>query len=222
MRLFIAVNFSEEIKNRILALQEKLRSQASRGTFTVPQNLHLTLAFLGEVPVVAAEIPAATTAASAMDEKLELLSGIISDPFISGTLPFEIRFNHTGCFTHSGKELWWLGADKSCAGLPLIKALHERLLRLIPEEGFSVDKRPFSPHITLGRDIKHERPINLTIGPDDPEITVAVDRISLMKSEHLKGKLTYTELFGKDLYDQDSGGKDSGDKDPGHKDPGRS
>ena len=176
MRLFIAVNFNSEIKSRILLLQDKLRSQALRGNFTRPENLHLTLAFLGETP----------------EEKLDCLCRIICG---IKAAPFEIRFNHTGCFTHSRKELWWIGADRGCPGVSLLNAIHERLLGLLLEAGFSVDTRPFRAHITVGREIRNSEATAL----ECPEIIIPVRRISLMQSEHKKGQLNYTELSGQDL-----------------------
>jgi 2'-5' RNA ligase len=174
MRLFIAVNFTDEVKSRLLKIQEQLKSQSARGNFTRPENLHLTLAFLGETPE------------TQLEKLYDILEGIQSSPLA-------IPFNRTGCFTHSGKELWWIGADPESPGLPLLKAIHEQLLSRLLEEGFPADTRPFNAHITLGREIKHKKPIIL----DCPEITVQADRISLMKSEHLKTGLTYTELTRK-------------------------
>jgi 2'-5' RNA ligase len=180
MRLFIAVNFSDEIKNRILEVQEVLRSQSTRGSFTRPENLHLTLAFLGETP----------------EEKLNSLRAIIDD---IKSPSFEVPFNRTGCFTHSRKELWWIGADKDCQGqspgLSLLKSIHERLIRDLLDAGFSVDERPFNAHVTLAREVKHINPIVLAC----PEMILKVNRVSLMKSERLEKVLTYTELMGRDL-----------------------
>jgi 2'-5' RNA ligase len=174
MRLFIAVNFTDEVKSRLLKIQEQLKSQSSRGNFTRPENLHLTLAFLGETPE------------TQLEKLYDILEGIQSPAFA-------IPFNRTGCFTHSKKELWWIGTDPDSSSLPLLKAIHEQLLSRLLKEGFSVDTRPFNAHITLGREIKHTKPIIL----DCPEITVQTDHISLMKSEHLRTGLTYTELTRK-------------------------
>ena len=171
MRLFIAVNVNDETRGRIVKVQEQLRSQALRGSFTRPENLHLTLAFLGETA----------------EEKLPHLFRIMQEVKFS---PFEISFNRTGCFTHSRKELWWIGAGPYCPGLPKLEAIHAQLLGLLLNAGFRVDTRPFNAHISLGREIKHAQPIVL----ECPEITVKVDRMSLMKSEHIRGVLTYTEL----------------------------
>ena len=171
MRLFIAVNFDDEVKRRLLEIQGQLRSQSLSGNFTRRENLHLTLAFLGETS----------------EEKLPLLYQIMEDVQFS---PFEIYFDHTGCFTHSRKELWWIGAGKNEPGLKLLKDIHSRLLKRLLDARFSVDERPFNPHITLGREIKHLQPITL----DHKELIVRVNEISLMKSERLNGVLTYTRL----------------------------
>jgi len=176
MRLFIAVNFSDEIKSRILEVQERLRFQSTRGNFTRPENLHLTLAFLGETS----------------EEKLTCLRAIIDD---IRSPSFDIPFNRTGCFTHSRKELWWIGTGRDGSGLSSMKSIHEKLIRDLLDAGFSVDERPFNAHVTLAREVKHVNPIAL----DCPEIILKVDRVSLMKSEHLGRVLTYTELMGRDL-----------------------
>jgi 2'-5' RNA ligase len=171
MRLFIAVNFDDEVKRKLLELQEQLRSHALKGIFTRPENFHLTLAFLGETP----------------ECRLADLFRIMEE---MRAAPFDILFNHAGCFTHSRKELWWIGAAPDCPGLPLLKAVHKQLLGRLSDAGFSVDTRPFSPHITLGREVKHLNPIVL----DCPELRARVERVSLMKSENTRGKLAYTEL----------------------------
>ena len=48
MRLFISINFNNRIIDELVNLQEELRSCGVRGKFTKPENLHLTLAFIGE------------------------------------------------------------------------------------------------------------------------------------------------------------------------------
>jgi len=180
MRLFIAVNFDYEVKKQLMEIQAQLRSQCTRGNFTRPENIHLTLAFLGETP----------------EEKVPSILKIIDEtmndvqtPAVA--LPFEVSFTHTGCFTHSHKELWWVGADETCQGLSRLRATHGGLINRLLDAGFHVDTRSFNPHITLGREVKHSQKITLNCD----EIKVKVDRLCLMKSEHIGGKLTYTELF---------------------------
>ena len=50
MRLFISINFTEDILEMLYDLREELRRQAVSGNFSRKDNFHLTLAFLGEVP----------------------------------------------------------------------------------------------------------------------------------------------------------------------------
>ena len=175
MRLFIAVNFDDAVKNQLLEIQARLRSQCTRGNFTRPENLHLTLAFLGETPE------------ALVASLLQIIEDIQTAP---ESLPFEVSFTHTGCFTHSHKELWWVGADENCPGLKHLKAIHGQLIKRLLGSNFPVDNRSFNPHITLGREIKHFEKIILNCN----EIKVKAWRLSLMKSEHIGGVLTYTEL----------------------------
>ena len=48
MRLFIAKNFNNDTCARLLALRDELLGKSESGRFSLPENLHLTLAFLGE------------------------------------------------------------------------------------------------------------------------------------------------------------------------------
>jgi len=174
LRLFIALNFNDDVKKQILAVQEQLRSQSSGGNFSRSENFHITLVFLGETS----------------DEKLKTIFRIMDEIEFP---PFEVRFNSTGCFTHSRKELWWIGADRKSSGFPVLLSMHRQLLARLVDAGFPVDARPFNAHITLGREIKHINRIML----DKPDIGQKMDRLSLMKSERLGGVLTYTEIYGK-------------------------
>jgi 2'-5' RNA ligase len=176
MRLFIAVNFNDEIKGQIMGVQDQLRAQSLRGNFTRPENFHITLAFLGETP----------------EERLKNLLRIfekIKAP------PFEISFDHTGFFSHSGKEPWWIGAERNSPAVQTLAAIRTQLIDHLFDAGFDVDKRPFNAHITLGREIKLSKPVIL----DCPKIIIGVKRVSLMKSERIRGILTYTELSGREL-----------------------
>jgi 2'-5' RNA ligase len=47
MRLFIAVNFNNDTRSRLLALRGELSGKAERGNFSAPENLRLTLTFIG-------------------------------------------------------------------------------------------------------------------------------------------------------------------------------
>ena len=178
MRLFIAVNFDAVIKSRLLAIQEKIKKQAVRGSFTKPENLHLTLVFIGET--VAGLIPEITA--------------IIQNALAAGPVPnaFSVTFTRTGCFRHGGRELWWIGADGDADGLRVLTELRRRIACGLETAGIPFDKKAFKAHITLGREIQASIPVIL---PEE-KVNIPVTRVSLMESARFKGVLTYTEVAG--------------------------
>ena len=122
MRLFIAICLNEELRHAVHGAQEELRRQGVRGNFTRPENLHLTLAFIGEYP-----------------DPEPVLEAIASVPF----RPFLLRLEGIGAFD----DLWWLGL----AGSEPLAAYVRRLRRALGEAGIPFDRKRFSPHITLVR-----------------------------------------------------------------------
>ena len=88
-------------------------------------------------------------------------------------------------------DLYWAGVDRHVALESLVSCLRNSLRAL----GFAIEERPFRPHITLARQVDAVRPPELNI----PKTSMAVDRILLMKSERINGRLTYTPLFEKKL-----------------------
>ena len=178
-RLFIAINCAEETKPLLLSVQGKIKTQSTKGSFSRTENLHLTLAFLGE------------TCETQITEIAASIEKTLQPPIA----PFTLTFSQTGCFRHSNKELWWVGAESADPSLQILKQLRQRLSNALTTKGIAFDSRPFTPHITLGREIKHHAPIVLP----KQKIPFPVNRISLMKSERLKGVLVYTEIFGQTL-----------------------
>lgn len=174
MRLFIAVQLSSPVKDTLCQAIESLKKRSLQGNFTRRENLHLTLAFLGETTRLAA-------AKRVLDE-LELPP------------PFSLTISGLGRFRREGGDIWWAGAEPNDALSDLATQLMARLERT----GFPVEKRLFKPHLTLGRQVVLQgRPEEL------PPVKMEVDRISLMKSERLAGTLTYTEVYAKEFLPSD-------------------
>jgi len=180
VRLFIAINCTEQTKNLLLSVQDIIKAQSNRGSFSRPENLHLTLAFIGETP----------------EEQVPEICSVIKEALQQPIAPFKLVFSKCGCFRHSNKELWWIGADRADPFLGILKHIRQRITGGLSAKGFVFDNRPFNPHITLGREIKHDAPIIIP----EQEIIFPVNRISLMKSERIKGILVYSEVFGQDLF----------------------
>ena len=166
MRLFIAIHFSTEIKNVLLSAIEELKAKSVSGNFTSPENLHLTLAFIGESDRV-------STICAAIDR--------------CAVPAFDMAVSGAGRFG----SIYWVGIENN----PKLKALAESLQAELRKNGFEIENREFKPHITLARKVEASSPVSLNV----KRTAMTVSRISLMKSERIGGKLTYTEVYGREL-----------------------
>ena len=122
MRLFIAVQLSEEMRSAVCKIQDDMLRMGVRGNYTPKENLHLTLAFIGEY--------------SDSDQVLEVMSGIQFEPF-------ELRLDGMGCFG----DLWWADLKPS----PGLQGYVRQLRHALAEAGIPFDRKRFSPHITVLR-----------------------------------------------------------------------
>ena len=174
MRLFIAINFNDATRAQLLGLRDELRSRSEHGRFSTPENLHLTLAFLGECD--GKQTAAAKNAMSATHFE-----------------SFDISIERVGRFKRYGGEIWWAGVQMSKPLSDLHGALTDNLIAA----GFTLEKRKFSPYITLGREVETN-----TAPRQTPAFGETVESIELMKSERINGKLTYTAIFSKE-HDHD-------------------
>ncbi|MGI5935349.1 MAG: RNA 2',3'-cyclic phosphodiesterase [Oscillospiraceae bacterium] len=169
MRLFIAINFNTETRSRLLSLRDELRARLERGRFSAPENLHLTLAFLGEC-----DAKQTATVKAAMDAV--------------SFRPLLLSVGCVGRFKRDGGDVWWAGVSESKPLSDLQRGLTDKLIA----SGFTLEKRKYSPHITLGREV---------VTDTSPWVFEAfgetVGKIELMKSEQIDGKLTYTPIYEK-------------------------
>ena len=175
MRLFIAINFDETTKNRLCDIIGGLREQSLSGNFTRLENLHVTLHFLGETNRVN-DIKAAMDAVTVE--------------------PFDITMQGFGGFNQRGSMLYWVGIGRSDA----LRQCHRQLYDALSESGFELDSRPFKPHLTIGREVETVPGFDrCSFAEGIKPFCQHVGRISLMKSERIRGVLTYTEVYGKNL-----------------------
>ena len=170
MRLFYAINFEKPVKDRIADVQNDLRKQSIGGNFTLQKNLHLTLVFIGEVQEHRAR------------QLFEIAGRLCFEPFA-------LRFDRLGRFKRKDDDLVWMGAEKNEALLSVYGTLASQLRAA----GYSIDTRPYTPHLTLARRVKLREGFSLTGYCFDPIVT-CVTAASLMKSERINGKLVYTPL----------------------------
>ena len=167
MRLFVAVNFNDDTRSRLLALTDELRSKSERGSFVLPGNLHLTLAFLGECND------------NQLNDSITAMEKTTYEPF-------DMYIDCLGCFKRNDGDLWWAGVRRSDALFNLQRSLSGNL----KNAGFRLDDKRYKPHITLGRkvvtDLKPRK-----IEPFGQKVS----KIDLMKSERIDGVLTYASVF---------------------------
>ena len=172
MRLFIAIQFNNRILTSLKKLQSDLRTAGLRGRYAKEENLHLTLAFIGEY-----------------DDPDKVIKAIEEVPFE----PFAIELSGMGRFG----DLYWAGLTEN----PELNDYVKRLRKSLSAHDIPYDKKKFSPHITLVRRGEFTAPkpgsqhngktaANLQI----PRTKTTVNSISLVKSEFTKDGMKYTTL----------------------------
>lgn len=172
MRLFLAVKpdrpAEARLAQRVLAVQRALGDAASALRWMPATNIHATLHFLGEV--APARMPRLHAAL---------------EPAIAAA-PFEIELGAVGAFPAAGAlRVVWLDVAKGSAELG---AVHAELGRRLKDAGFTLEPRPFSPHLTLARVPDRERSRVKSVRerlqriPQDPIAWVA-DRVTLFRSD---------------------------------------
>lgn len=177
MRLFYAVNFSSDVKDRLAGLQNGLKPELERGRYTLYDNLHLTLVFLGEVP----------------EERKAILLDITDRLCFE---PFQLSITGLGRFRRDGGDIIWAGiTDRSPLDGGRLQAVYRRLSGEVRRASFRIEDRPYTPHLTLVRDARLRQGFSLSEYAEKTEpITATVTKVSLMKSENLGGRLIYTAL----------------------------
>lgn len=133
MRLFIAIELSPEAKQLVKDVQDTFRWQHVGGNYTPEENLHITLAFIGEY--------------GDPDRVLKALNSVSFSPF-------EVTLDIVGCFG----DLWWLGASES----KTLDALAGKVRHALADAEIPYDRKKFKTHVTIlrkpvyrGRQISH-------------------------------------------------------------------
>ncbi|PIP20527.1 MAG: RNA 2',3'-cyclic phosphodiesterase [Candidatus Omnitrophica bacterium CG23_combo_of_CG06-09_8_20_14_all_40_11] len=132
MRTFIAIELPKEIKDSLSRLQEQLKATHADVKWVAPENIHLTLKFLGEID----------------DKKLEKIVKIIFDTAREKS-KFQLRISSLGAFPKIDfPRIIWVGVD---IGDKETRGIAEELEQNLAKIGIPKEDRPFSSHITIGR-----------------------------------------------------------------------
>jgi 2'-5' RNA ligase len=129
MRLFLALDLTDEIRARITRFTEGVQNLAPDARWAKPESLHVTLKFIGEQP----------------DSAVERITHALQTLTVTA---FEINFRAYGFFpTAKSPRVFWIGIQ-SCPELSaLAVAIDDKLSPL----GIPKEIRAFSPHLTLAR-----------------------------------------------------------------------
>ena len=133
-RLFLAIPIQTE-NNGFLPLVNDLKTRLSHETkmnWVRPNNIHLTLKFIGETPP---------------QDETKIIEAV--GKMVEHHKPFTMDFNHTGIFgTRYAPRVLWLGMQQTPQEL---LDLAEDTLDTFDKIGFLRDRQNFVPHITLAR-----------------------------------------------------------------------
>lgn len=131
-RVFIAIELTPEIHQTLAQLISRLKLSGDESLRWVkPENIHLTLKFLGETPV----------------QKLTAISVALEHLLIECE-PFPLTIKGTGCFPDARRpRVLWTGVAAPTALVEMQRGVDQALLAI----GIPAEKKLFSPHLTLAR-----------------------------------------------------------------------
>ncbi len=170
VRLFIACEVPDDVKANIGTLITNLKARSGTDVRWIKaEGVHVTLKFLGETTV----------------KKLPAIKLAIQEAVV-GHSPFELEFSNIGIFGgREGLRIMWVGIAGDVLRLEALVRATNAALSVV---GFEPERRPFRPHLTLGR-VKDEiatrrrAEIEVAVGKMDvPPTAWRTAQVSLMRS----------------------------------------
>jgi len=144
IRSFCALNLDIKTARAIAAEQIRLRDDCKDSgidvRWTAPQNMHVTISFLGNVtePMI-----------QSIKDSMEFTCRKFS--------PIELEFSGLGAFPNPAEpQLIWVGVKEKTGAL---LSFHEEISKVLKATGFKLDDKPFQPHVTIGR-VKSSVPLS--------------------------------------------------------------
>jgi 2'-5' RNA ligase len=178
IRTFICIELPDDLKATIAAIQEQFKAHKANVSWVRPDNIHLTLKFLGDVE----------------QQRLPGIAALVSD-ITKPHSPFSLIPEGHGVFPNAkSPRVFWLGIkDETGQLLNLQDAIESAMESL----GFAREHRTFQPHLTIGRVRPYRKPKELT--PAFMNITFAeppftVEHVAVMQSDLKPTGAVYTPL----------------------------
>jgi RNA 2',3'-cyclic 3'-phosphodiesterase len=131
VRGFIAISISNEIKEALNRAEAKLKTSQAHVNWVPPENIHLSMAFLGDIT---------------RDMVLQTIDEL--DKIAEITAPFTMVLKGVGTFGRpESPKVVWAGVKKNEA----LNKLQNRIRDAMETLGHQLEAREFKPHLTLGR-----------------------------------------------------------------------
>jgi len=130
LRAFIGIEASDEVRRALERVRHEFSACSAKVKWVPPENVHLTMKFLGDIgDEMGGKVKAAMAKAA-------------------GGGPITFRVDGLGCFPPRGRPrtIWAGGSD----GADAIEKLFKKLDRALRRLGFEKERR-FVPHLTIGR-----------------------------------------------------------------------
>jgi RNA 2',3'-cyclic 3'-phosphodiesterase len=130
VRLFVALPIPESVRSNLAALIQEMRATDAKAKWVRPENLHVTLKFIGETP----------------PEKLDAIGTALSK--VHSPQPVHLKFQGIGFFPNARRpRVLWVGMEAS----PNLAQLAADVDKAIAPLGFPLEVWAFTPHLTLAR-----------------------------------------------------------------------
>jgi 2'-5' RNA ligase len=126
MRLFVALEIPEAVRENLAAIREKFSSVGHELRWIPPQNLHVTLKFIGSVPA----------------EKLQAIIEALRHVRVDNSV--KLKFSGMG---GAGAGVYWVAIEPS----PALEKLAGDIDQCLQPLGITSENRAFHPHVTIAR-----------------------------------------------------------------------
>lgn len=179
IRTFVAIDIPSPARKVIAAVQRRFLPLDLKATWVRPENVHLTLKFLGNInPDRVPEV--ANTLASAA----------------SSSQPFTLSLDEPGLFSENGApRVLWLGLKD---GEGRLGKLYRDIDKALHGIGFGAETRPFAPHITVAKikSLKNIQALKEEVesGKTIEKVSFEVTQIVFIESQLSPEGSQYTEL----------------------------
>lgn len=179
MRVFIGIEFTNEVKEYLYKVQNFLKPSIIKGELTNFNNFHLTTIYIGHVT----------------EEEIDIIKDCM---FLAcdSLKPFDMKLNGLHSFNKGRNSIFWIGID---SGKDKVKKVYKNIVNELTSEEFDVDySKKYRPHITIGKKMIVGLGSMTEVMPYYPD-SIRVSAITLFHSHRVNDVLTYTPIYRVDL-----------------------